>query len=240
MKINGLKDIFSFFTLFPINGNIFKAADSIYFLPIVSLIVGLVSGAIKYFLMLITNNFLASVVAVLSTYLITGIMHIDGFADFVDSLFAKGGKEERMKVLKDPHIGVASVFFVYFLVSLMIALTYSLDEHSVMGYIMFFAASDLTGRASIFGSLFGKKYHEGLGKIFAMSFKPKYVFYFLFVSLILVPIIKYYYLLIFVGFLIGYLFYELGVKLYGASGGDVIGSSVEISRLLGMIIICFV
>ncbi len=240
MKINGIKDIFSFFTLIPVNGDIFKASTSIYFLPIISLIVGIVSGLIKYYLAIFTNNFLASAVAVFSMYMITGIMHIDGFADFIDSLFAKGGKEQRIKVLKDPHVGVASVLSVYFLLTLMIILTYTLDNHDLMGSILFFAASDLTGRASVIGSLFGKNYHEGMGKIFATSFKPRYAIYFLLISLILLPFIKYFYLLIFVGLLIGYLFYKTGVRLYGASGGDVIGTSVEISRLIGMIIVCFV
>ncbi len=151
-------------------------------------------------------------------------MHIDGFADFMDSLFAKGGKEQKIKVLKDPHVGVASVFSIYFILTLMISLTYTLKNISLMRSILFFAASDLTSRASIIGALLGKNYHEGMGKIFAMSFKPKFVLYFLLVSLILLPFITYFYLLIFAGFAVGYLFYKLGVKLYGASGGDVIGS----------------
>jgi len=240
LKIRGVKDIFSFFTLFPFKGDIIKAANSIYFLPLISLVVGLVSGSIRFYLYDFVGSLLASIAAVISVYLITGIIHLDGFADFVDSLFAKGGKEQRLKVLKDPHVGVASVVSIYFLLTLMTALTYKIGNKSLVHDILFFTVSDLMGRASIIGSLFGKNYHEGLGKIFAESFKLQYIFYFLVVSLLLLPLINFFYLSIFIGFLIGYLFYRLGVKLYGASGGDIIGSAVEISRLLGMIIICFI
>jgi len=199
LKIRGIKDIFSFFTLFPFKGDIIKASNSIYFLPLISLVVGLVSGLIRFYLNNFAGSLLASIVAVLSIYLITGIIHLDGFADFVDSLFAKGDKEQRLKVLKDPHVGVASVVSIYFLLTLMTALTYKIGNNSLVRDILFFTVSDLMGRASIIGSLFGKNYHDGLGKIFATSFKLKYIFYFLAVSLLLLPLIKFFYLIIFIG-----------------------------------------
>lgn len=38
-------------------------------------------------------------------FLLTGFLHLDGFLDVCDALFSRRGKEERLRILKDPHIG---------------------------------------------------------------------------------------------------------------------------------------
>ncbi len=238
MKYFGLKDIFSFFTLLPFKGDLVKAADSIYLLPLISVLVGAIAGAVRYFGAKVFGSLAASALSVVSVYLIIGIMHLDGFSDFADSLFAKGGVEEKIKVLKDPHIGVAGAIFLYFLLSSMIAFSLKLNPSDYLESLAFFAASDMTGRASIIGSLLGKNYREGLGRVFSERFKKSYVIYYLLVSLILLPIIRVYYLLNFLGLLIGYLFYRYSLRLYGSSNGDVIGASVEFSRAIAMMILC--
>src|SRR5262245_5673233 len=37
---------------------------------------------------------------------ITGALHLDGFCDLCDGLFGGASSEERLLILKDPHVGV--------------------------------------------------------------------------------------------------------------------------------------
>ena len=41
--------------------------------------------------------------------IVTGGFHVDGFMDVADALSSYGSREERLRILKDPHIGAFSV-----------------------------------------------------------------------------------------------------------------------------------
>lgn len=56
--------------------------------------------------------------------LITGGFHIDGFMDTMDAFHSYGEREEKLRILKDPHIGAFSVIML-FLYSLIYVAVYS-------------------------------------------------------------------------------------------------------------------
>ena len=58
--------------------------------------------------------------------LITGAIHLDGFADLCDGLYAGRTPEERLRIMKDPHIGSMAVVGVCALLLLKFALISSL------------------------------------------------------------------------------------------------------------------
>ncbi|MGC9208516.1 MAG: adenosylcobinamide-GDP ribazoletransferase [Nitrososphaeria archaeon] len=238
MKLSGLRDVISFFTLIPLSGSVEGAADSIYLLPVVSLIVGAAPALARYYLKGILGSLFASVASLVLIYLVTGILHLDGLTDFFDGLLAKGDRSEKLRVMKDPHIGAGGVIALIFFYSLMLASTYEFDPRTLIAAYMFFVVSDMLGRASIIGGLIGENYHEGLGSLFRGKFRKSHLMYYLLVSLILLPIVRMYYLLNFVGIAFGYLVYRAAVRSFGSSGGDVLGASAELGRLLGMMILC--
>ena len=64
-----------------------------------------------------------SAVMTLIPVLVTGGIHLDGFADTTDALASWGSKEKKLEILKDPHTGAFAVIglccwfhtYIYFL-----------------------------------------------------------------------------------------------------------------------------
>ena len=83
---------------------------NLVFLPFV----GLVIGAVEYLcLFLLTGHELPEVfmIAILSLIplVITGGFHVDGFMDTQDAFNSYKSREEKLEILKDPHIGAFAV-----------------------------------------------------------------------------------------------------------------------------------
>lgn len=83
---------------------------SIAFLPFI----GLVIGAIEYLcfnvsLILNIPIFVKTMIFTLIPLIITGGFHVDGFMDVNDAFNSYKSKEEKLEILKDPHIGAFSV-----------------------------------------------------------------------------------------------------------------------------------
>jgi len=124
------KCIISFFTILPVRTyckveDIFKHQ---YITPlVVPLITGLIPAGLAYTLIVYVKlpKLLVIVLTYTSLLLLTGFNHIDGFADTVDALMFRGSVEERLKILKDPHIGTAGVVsIIIILLTSITALTY--------------------------------------------------------------------------------------------------------------------
>lgn len=58
------------------------------------------------------NSFVFAALAVSIGVLLSGGIHLDGFCDSVDAIASRRGREEQLKIMKDPHIGPFGVFFV--------------------------------------------------------------------------------------------------------------------------------
>lgn len=77
--------------------------------PVVGLLIGLVlvgvhTAALRFFPPLVVGA------CVLLTWIVfTGAIHLDGFADVCDGLYAGHTSQERLRIMKDPHIGAIAV-----------------------------------------------------------------------------------------------------------------------------------
>lgn len=83
---------------------------SLLFFPVV----GAVIGATTYLINLIPAVeslplFVRSILTLLIPLLLTGGFHLDGFMDTTDALKSYGSREEKLRILKDPHIGAFAV-----------------------------------------------------------------------------------------------------------------------------------
>ena len=78
-------------------------------------VVGVVTGGAVYLagrgLLQFTScgQVLFAVVMTLIPVLITGGIHLDGFADTVDALSSYGDREKKLEILKDPHTGAFAI-----------------------------------------------------------------------------------------------------------------------------------
>jgi len=63
---------------------------------------------------------------------ITGALHLDGLADVCDGLYGGHTPEERLRIMKDPHVGAMAVVAVCVLLILKAALIGSLSQRIAM------------------------------------------------------------------------------------------------------------
>ena len=125
------------------------------FLPFV----GAVIGALVFLGGMVLERFeipLVAMVCIISVIplIITGGFHVDGFLDVTDALSSFKPKEEKLRILKDPHIGAFAVtgFAIYGLIwiaSLMIICDDNLRYDSIFIAAVFVLARIMTAISSV-------------------------------------------------------------------------------------------
>ena len=113
MIIRNIIVAFSMYSRIPMPIFEWKKDDTklaIAFLPLI----GLVIGAVQYGVYLLGNMFelptlLRVMLWTVIPLLLTGGFHVDGFMDVMDAWKSYKPKEEKLEILKDPHIGAFSV-----------------------------------------------------------------------------------------------------------------------------------
>ncbi len=113
LLLRNLVVAFSLYSKIPMPQFQWKEEDMKYnlvFLPFV----GLVIGGLEYLCFMFLKRFeLPDIFAValfsLVPLLVTGGFHLDGFMDTQDALRSYKPKEEKLKILEDPHIGAFAV-----------------------------------------------------------------------------------------------------------------------------------
>ena len=91
------------------------------FFPVIGVVTGAVEYAAGYALLTWTDcgSFFFAAVMTLIPVLVTGGIHMDGFADTMDALSSYGDREKKLEILKDPHTGAFAVIWLcaYFLLN---------------------------------------------------------------------------------------------------------------------------
>jgi len=104
---------FQFLTIIPIKIkkiNEKELSRSIAYYPVIGLLLGLfLLCANKLLLILNLENFASSILLIVFLAIITGGIHLDGLADTADAFFSRKNKDEMLKIMRDPHIGVMGV-----------------------------------------------------------------------------------------------------------------------------------
>ena len=90
-------------------------------------LIGAVCGGLLILLRVIceilnANQLIFAAAAVFLPVLVTGGIHLDGFCDVTDALSSYAGKEKRLEILSDPHIGSFAVMRVFLYLILQTAL----------------------------------------------------------------------------------------------------------------------
>ena len=150
--------------------------------------VGAVIGALEYGLLLLTEKYsfpsaaFASL-AIAIPLIITGGFHLDGFMDVEDAISSFKTREERLEILKDPHIGAFSVINVIIVGLLVFASILIMDRESfIIWGFSFFMARALSGMLVVKGK---KAKSDGMLYSEAKNTSDKPVFVVLCVELVL-------------------------------------------------------
>ncbi len=101
-----------FLTRIPIGkgASIEEIASSSYLFPVAALAIALPLTLLSYLLFRYLDGAIAAIFTLIALYLFTGLLHLDGVADFFDGMMAGGGKERRIRAMKDANIGIAGLF----------------------------------------------------------------------------------------------------------------------------------
>lgn len=85
------------------------------FFPLVGLIIGLIVGFVAWLFRLTDHYMVAAVCALITSVAVSGGIHLDGFMDMCDGIFASRGRERALEIMKDSRVGSFSVLGVVML-----------------------------------------------------------------------------------------------------------------------------
>lgn len=99
------------------------------FYPIIGLIVGVIWSVIYCLLSFLKCSIvLKSAIILIIPFIITGMLHLDGFMDVCDAILSRREREEKLRILKDSTIGAFAVVSLVMLFFLQFGGIYSLLE----------------------------------------------------------------------------------------------------------------
>lgn len=123
-----------FLTVFPVRlRSPIQDADygrSLLYFPLVGLVIGMTLAA-GAFIFAPLPDMLRSALIVLLSVLITGALHLDGFADTCDGFYGLRSKEEVLRIMRDSHVGTMAVTGVVVLLLLKFSLLAGLAGSSI-------------------------------------------------------------------------------------------------------------
>ena len=140
--INGFIMALSMFTILPVPYKTWKDEAVRHMMKLYPL-VGMVVGVINYVAFRLTEYFnlstiLISAITMVTPFIITGMLHLDGFMDVCDALLSRRDKKEKVRILKDPNTGAFSVISLGILFIIDFAATYTLVENraNIIGIVI--------------------------------------------------------------------------------------------------------
>lgn len=217
---------------------------AVSFLPLVGAIIGIISWAVlKLAVQMDMPRITMIALLSLLPLVVTGGFHVDGFMDVEDALQSYKGKEDKLKILKDPHIGAFSVIaiMVYSLLWLG-AMDYLLEANFDRMGMYFAIFSFVRSSAGIVSIKFRHARNDGmLNSETKKTATGDFLILLLFMMLSILfmaeinPVITIIVMVIL--FLYSICFRRLCYKNFGGVTGDTIGYYIVVSELLLLIVL---
>ncbi len=120
--LRDLQTAFGFLTRLPVGHGGRPLARAAYTFPVVGAAVGAVGGAVFWAADAVgLGAWIAAVLAVLATCVVTGGLHEDGLADTADGFGGGATPERRLEIMRDPRTGAFGVLALVFATALKVA-----------------------------------------------------------------------------------------------------------------------
>jgi len=246
-------DIISFLTQIPVRKDIKieEVAAKSYLFPFVALLIGGLISVMAFlsFGFLLLPAEIAALLTLLSIYLITGLMHLDGLADFFDGVMAGGSRREKIKAMKDEKIGISGLFaaIVILLLNLFCIKTIC-SGTTVHDFARVFIIAEVSAKLSMntcmfFGRGFKEGIGSGMGDLFIRSVTSfKYGVALLSSMLISFVFTKasFLFLSVLTGIIVAVFMSYVARNNFGMVSGDVMGASNEIARCVTLLVFVLV
>jgi adenosylcobinamide-GDP ribazoletransferase len=250
LVFRSIQSIISFLTIIPVHkkslnssnsnlNDIYYIAKNMYLFPVVGVIIGIIVGGLAYGISFYIQPLLTGLLITSALIIITGANHIDALADFADGLMTKGGKEFKVRAMRDPAVGSAgTVSIVIYVAGMIIALSsFQTGTKLLTGIIV----SEVVAKyIMVIHAYRGLSAWEGFSSPFTAAMKDKRKV--LASTAITLPIIWFlsnsYACLVLLGLslAIAVIIQYISNKSFGGISGDVIGASNEITRISCLLI----
>jgi adenosylcobinamide-GDP ribazoletransferase len=219
-----------------------EIADSLIYFPIAGLFIGLILIGINGLLVFLNFPKLTiDTILVVSLTAITGAMHLDGLSDTADALLSAKSKDEMLKVMRDPHIGVMGTISIISILFLKITFLFSINPSLIPTALILIC---VLSRWSLVFSLFLFPYarQEGKAKVFTEGITPKIFILATLIALLCALIVTQLKGLLILGIitLVAYLIGKFISKKIGGITGDILGAInelVEVTTLFSIAIL---
>lgn len=133
------------FSAIPVPNTESREEDMEYFLcafPLVGVVTGLISGLAAYLCVRWDlPDILRGAVLTIIPVVITGGIHLDGYADTCDALSSLGDVGKKHEILKDPHIGTFAVIRLCVYFTMTFSLWCVLPEYLYINIILMYTVS---------------------------------------------------------------------------------------------------
>lgn len=205
-------------------------------LPLAGLVLGLIWWGLSALARYLLPGMLAGAVIAALPFLLTGFIHLDGFMDTCDAMLSWREREQRLKILKDVHVGSFSVVALVLLVMFQFAAAVELERLFPLAMIMVLSRC---GSAMSVLTLAPLEHSEYAAEDEAHKALAEYVPYIVAVVLVILLIFfGWCGLLCFAATLGGYaLCMRWCVKTLGGVSGDLAGFALTVSELCGMLML---
>lgn len=138
--VRALAAAFAYFSVVPIRAKTGPDARAVAWLPFVGAALGGLAGTLALGIGTVAPHAIAVAVAFGATLALSGAIHLDGFLDVCDALFAPVPLERRYAILKDPHHGTFALAGLAIVAPLWLAALWSLPASAYPPTLAFAAA----------------------------------------------------------------------------------------------------
>ena len=101
---------------------------SMSFFPLVGLLIGLILVGVRHILVPALPSSLADILVIVTLVIMTGCLHLDGFADMIDGLAGGRNREKTLAIMKDSRIGSFAVVGLILILILKVAALMGVPE----------------------------------------------------------------------------------------------------------------
>ena len=107
-----------------------ELGGSLLWFPLVGLLIGSLLLLVQQLVSAVVPPLVVGALLLLTWVAVTGAMHLDGLADTCDGLYGGRTREERLQIMKDPHVGAIGVVAIVSLLIAKFALLGSLPQRA--------------------------------------------------------------------------------------------------------------
>ena len=245
---NALNMAISMFTVIPLPKYKWEEKSAKYIMriyPVIGLIVGLIwYGVYKVLKFLGCEIQLFSVLLMITPFILTGFIHLDGFMDVCDALLSRRPKEEKLRILKDSRVGAFSVialliiFFIEFSafnsfltkgINPIVLIIIPVISRAMAGYFMI-------TKTSIGESYYGKLFKDGTGT------RDRVILITIYILMVILGYFlgnKYIIMSLIIG-ISSFVLVKKCEKELGGINGDVAGYILTVSELFGILVLAII